>query len=99
MLSPVMLFPLFYVVLALVMGFGVYRRWRAGLVFGWQLAMSWALKVVPVVAFGYAWWWSAATRDDIGGFLMFTISAVVATVLGLAWVLFDVLGLGVWRRD
>ena len=94
-----MFFPLLYLVLAVAMGWGALVRWHRGQVHGWQLALSLAMKLVPIVAFAYAWRWSQITHDDIGAYLMFAADAVAATILGVAWFLFDLLGLGVWRRD
>ena len=99
LVSPLMFFPLFYVVLAVAMGYSVAKRWRAGWIHGWQLTLSLLMKLVPIGAFSYAWWWSASTRDDVRAYLMFGTAAVAATVLGVAWVFFDILGLGVWRKD
>ena len=99
LVSPLMFFPLFYVVLAAAMAYGGLSRWRAGWIHGWQLALSLLLKLVPIAAFAYAWWWNAATRDDVGAYLMFAATALAATVLGVAWFFFDLLGLGVWRTD
>ena len=99
LVSPLMFFPLLYVVLAVAMAYGVLKRWRAGWIHGWQLALSLLLKLVPITAFAYAWWWNAATKDDVGAYFMFAATAVAATVLGVAWFFFDLLGLGVWRKD
>ena len=99
LVSPLMFFPLLYVVLAAAMAYGVFQRWRGGWIRAWQLALSLLLKLVPMVAFAYAWWWNAATSDDVGAYLMFAATAVAATVLGAAWFFFDLLGLGVWRKD
>jgi len=99
LLSPLMFFPLFYVVLAAAMAYGVLKRWRAEWIHAWQLALSVLLKLVPIAAFAYAWWWNAATKDDVGAYFMFAATAVAATVLGVAWFFFDLLGLGVWRKD
>ena len=99
LVSPLMFFPLLYVVLAAAMAYGALGRWRAQRIPGWQLALSLVLKLVPIAAFTYAWWWSTTTRDDIGAYLMFGATAVAASVLGVAWFFFDLLGLGVWRKD
>lgn len=97
-ISPLVLFPLAYIGLSLAMGIDVVRRYRAGLVHGWQLALTLLMKLVPIVAFAYVVSWRATTGDEVGAYFMFAAVAIAAGVLGVAWLLFDLVGLGVFRR-
>lgn len=98
-LSPLVFFPLCYVVLAAAMAFGAYRRWRGHYIHLRQLELSILLKLVPIAAFAYAQWYSTHTGDDVSAYLMYALVAVTGTVLGIAWVGYDLLRLGVWGRD
>ena len=96
-LSPLWIIPVLYVVVAVVLGSDAAARFRAGLVAGWQLTLTLLMKAVPIVAFGYVLAWRATTGDDVGAYLMLAAVAVAASVLGVAWLLFDLVGLGLLR--
>jgi hypothetical protein len=93
-LSPLWAFPALYLLLAIVLAFDAARRFRAGLVAGWQLTLTLLMKAVPIAAFSYVVAWRMTTGDDIGAYLMFVAVAMAAGILGVAWLLFDLVGLG-----